>query len=444
MKFPKRDDLFSLEPSSQLFYVSVVFFVLGLSTQFPIDFQAAVPFLIINDLVSYLVFATTLFLVLAKVSRPGIGLLINLFETLRNFYFSMVWSSFYQPDSPSSGDWMQEVLLLTCLFAAVIGLSVNKVLALLFAAFVVLAQFLYLQAFQWDEFVRMQFMVTSLVMTGSLLVIYYYRSTLEKLVNDLKNAFNQTHELKNRAEALEIKNRPFVSFGKNTAGLVHDFRNDINAMSIAIQTLSLQNGRGKELDQNVLDRINRAMDSLNHRIAMVRYVTELGQDGMQEDLDLRVVLEAAAYAFRISPEIRGKINFDFNYIGQVEIMAKRLLYLQLFENIIRNSCEAIIDLDRPQSNGNLGTVAIVIARYGDLLKMEFRDTAGGIRACIECRSHICLECRSFALGKTSKKYGSGIGMVNIFQAIRSLSGRLNIESSPKGTIITVSVPLPPE
>lgn len=433
-----RKSLFSLEPSAGVFYLSAAFFILGLSTQFPLDFAKGVHFYIINDLFSYLAFMVALFLVLARVVEPGIGLLINLVEALRNLYASVIWTWIFVPGDPNAGNWIHEILLLTCLFAAVIGLSVNKYVAVVSAGIALVAQFGYIQLFQADIFARQQFMLTSLVMTGCLLVVYYYRGTLETLVADLRQAFDQTHELKERAEQLEIRNRPFVTFGQNTAGLVHDFRNDVNAMSIAIQTLNLRNQRGKPLDPQDLDRIARSLENLTHRIGMVRYVTEAGRVGPHELLDLRTVVESAAYPFRISPEIRGKVAIEINSIGQVVIQGNRLNYLQLFENIIRNSCEALIE--HPPEPGTPAHIGVVLARYGQQIEMEFQDNGPGIPACRGCQRRSCLDCPSFAVGKTTKKYGSGIGMINVFRVVKAVEGRIRLECGDRGTLITVSVP----
>ena len=437
-------DLFDLELSTKLFTFVCVCFMTALISGFPQDYFRGNLVFLINDLISLLVYAIILLLALTQVVKPGVGLLVNMLETLRNLYVYLMALSCATPSNSLSGEWIQEILLITCLFATVLGLSFNKLAALFFAVLAFITQLLYLQFFPWDEFIRSQFMLTSLIMTGSLLVVYYYRSTLENLLKDLRQTCDQTQELKNRAEQLEIRNRPFVSFGQNTAGLVHDFRNDINTMSITIQTLSLRHERGKALDHSDLDRIGRALDSLNHRINMVRYVTEAGRDHLIEALDLRTDLESAAYPFRISTEVRGQVRFEFNYIGPVRIKGDRLQYLQLFENIIRNSCEALVDRGAAVTTYQAGLVSVVVARYGQRLELEFRDNAGGIPACLACEDHTCLDCSNFVVGKSSKKYGSGIGMINVFQAVRALQGRMRIDSTADGTIIAVSIPVLPE
>jgi signal transduction histidine kinase len=367
------------------------------------------------------------------------GLLVNLMETLRNLYFALVWSWTVGPEAMGN-DWTQEIILLTCLFGAVIGLWSQKFVALLAAAMALLLQFSYMQLFQEDEVARQRFMLSSLVMTGCLLVVYYFRSTLEHIVADLDEAYTETRGLKEKAEELEFDNRPFVTFGQNTTGLVHDFRNDVNAMSIAIQTLQLRNGRGRPLDPQDLDRIARALENLTHRINMVRFVTEAGREGPAELLDLRIVVDSAVYPFLISPELRHRIEFEINSIGDVVVRGKRLVFLQLFENIIRNSCEAL--LEHQPADGAVAKINVVIARYGHQVEIEFRDNGPGIPDCRGCRRRACLDCPNFAVGKTTKKFGSGIGMINIFRVVKSLDGHIRIESTEAGTAVLVTMPVP--
>jgi signal transduction histidine kinase len=434
-----RGTRFSLDPSPGLFYISSAFVLIGLSTQLLGDFASGLQVAIINDLVSYSAFLVVLFLVLVRVASPGMGLLVNLMETLRNLYFALVWSWTVGPEAMGN-DWTQEIILLTCLFGAVIGLWSQKFVALLAAAMALLLQFSYIQLFQEDEVARQRFMLSSLVMTGCLLVVYFYRSTLERVVADLGAAYAETRELKEKAEELEVDNRPFVTFGQNTAGLVHDFRNDVNAMSIAIQTLQLRNGRGRPPDPQDMDRIARSLENLTHRINMVRFVTEAGREGPAEYLDLRIVVDSAVYPFVISPELRHRIEFEIDSIGDVVIRGNRLAYLQLFENIIRNSCEAL--LEHPPAGGAMARINVVIARYGRQVEMEFRDNGPGIPDCRVCRRRVCLDCPNFAVGKTTKKFGSGIGMINIFRVVKSLGGHIRIDSTEAGTSLLVTIPVP--
>ena len=430
--------LLNLQPTAALYQVSAAFCLVGLATQLPADIVRGGLFNSLNDAFSLLVFGGALALFATKRLNSGMGLLVNLLETLRNIFAAMVYSGFVRPNDPASADWMQEFLLLTCLFATVIGLTVNKVVALWFAGVSVILLLVYMQIFEQKDILHEQFMLTSLTMSGSLFVVYIYRVTLERLVGELREALVKSRVFKDHAQAQEVRNRPFVTFGRNTAGLVHDFRNDINSMALALQTLQLTQGKARVLDARDMDQIERSVQNLRRRIEMVQYLTEANQASPVEPRDLRLVLESALYPFRISDEIRNRVDFRCNFIGSLSVEGMRLAYLQLFENIVRNSCEAIIDSpdDRP------GLIEILLARYGRFLEMEFTDNAGGIPVCFDCTRFNCIDCPQFAVGKTSKPYGSGFGMINIFKVVKQFDGRIKIKSKPRGTMIIVSLPQP--
>jgi len=226
-------------------------------------------------------------------------------------------------------------------------------------------------------------------------------------------------------------------FGKNTAGLVHDFRNDVNAIHLNIQTMQLRHSRGIKPSTIELDGIERALANLNDRIAKVKYLTSARADKGHELLDMQRVVDSALYPFLISPELRHTILFETEYEGKIETWGARLQYLQIIENIIRNSCEAIIAETRELQ----GKVRVSVSNNNGAITFLFSDNGPGISFCQNANKNTeCASCNCFAIGKSSKSYGSGYGMINIMQSVKELGGTMGIRSTPRGTTIRIEVP----
>lgn len=438
-----------------LFWVCLGFFIVGLGSGTIGDLIDGKFLVIASDFFSLTVFILCLFLVKFNILQPGMGLAISATEGLRNFYMSLLFIGIDNPSYIYAHDDIMKMLLITCLFATVLGLAVNKYIAITYNVIGIAMQFVYVNVFKDDKYFAEQFAVNCVIMSGNLSVVFYYRRMLEHLFVDLSSSLAATRSYQRQVEQLNEQNRPFVVFGRNTAGLVHDFRNDINGIDLTIQTMNLRHSRGKQPNSEDLDAIERSIANLNRRIDKVKFLTSATPDSEKEELNLERVVESALYPFTISPELRRCFDFQTVVIGDVYIYGYRLQYLQIIENIVRNSCEAIVSEHGGTSVDHMdeftgpdeawGKVKIELRGLESEIVFVFSDNGPGISFCKSAIEHLdCMNCSCFAIGRSTKSYGSGYGMVNIIQSVRELAGTLSIKTGSDGTSITIKIPRPRE
>jgi len=99
---------------------------------------------------------------------------------------------------------------------------------------------------------------------------------------------------------------------------------------------------------------------------------------------------------------------------------------ELFNNILNNACDAVID--------NKGGVIINCELLENNIKLCFEDNGIGInQSDIE---------KIFEPFFTTKSKGTGLGLFVCYQIIQNHAGTINIKSNPgKGTTVSVTLPL---
>lgn len=320
---------------------------------------------------------------------------------------------------------------------------VDKRLTLVFGV-VTFSLYTFLAYFSNSSFFHLFYPLIAIVILGFTLVMYLYRgfiSTLStKLANirlDLEDSNLILRRLKEKAEHTNIQNRPFVVFGKNTAGLIHDFKNDLALIMTTQSTIALKLERGLEVQPQDLDGIRRGLELLNERIERVKYVTSAHEDASAEQIDLYTLVERTIYPFQLTEEVKKYVSFHLSYEDPRPVIhARRYIVLQVIENLVRNSCEAIID------QAIAGRIDIRVSRTATEARVIIQDTGPGISFCFDCKKPNCMDCNVFEIGKTTKPSGSGFGMTNVIQAMRQLDGGIHIESqSDQGTRVEISIPL---
>jgi two-component system NtrC family sensor kinase len=118
------------------------------------------------------------------------------------------------------------------------------------------------------------------------------------------------------------------------------------------------------------------------------------------------------------------VEKQYGNIPQVECHPNRLN--QVFMNLLVNASQAIPDQ---------GTITIRTAKKGDSVKISISDTGVGIPP--ENLSRV------FDPGFTTKGVGvgTGLGLSICYKIIEEHQGKIDVESSDKGTTFTITLPL---
>jgi signal transduction histidine kinase len=119
---------------------------------------------------------------------------------------------------------------------------------------------------------------------------------------------------------------------------------------------------------------------------------------------------------------------------------------QVFENLINNANEAMSEnWENKKQSGETAPIPLLelsIDRIGNEGIISFTDNGPGIPTCLTCENNErCDDCDAFKVGKTTKKAGSGLGMISIFRTVKKYKGKVKIKTSSTGSSISVTLPV---
>ncbi len=454
--------------SEVLFYLTNLFVFVGLIIYTAKDIANFFIPLGLADLIVLFIQLLLLFLVIAGVVSRNTAMATLLILSI--FLFQL--SAFV--NSSAGGNVSLQIAITTfisLLFASLAAFTVSKYMALAVGT-VNLVFFITITLVYQDRRMMDDLVFFSIIIVGYSVAMYYYRHSLENLAESLYASYQtvkkqkvELETLKEKAEQINEVNRPFVVFGRNTSGLVHDFKNEIGLLDSSRQLLR------KKIDGEVpvsaadIDDLDSHIQRLSERVDTIKFVVTAGNSREAENIAVSKLINAALYPFRLTSELKDRIVFEELLEGDAVITAPRYRLVQILENLIRNSCEAIVDdqddqagSDGHKDNEAPGSIEQLLAqqsRYGKVrvegrrieggVLLAVEDNGPGIGFCQECPSGNCIDCAHFEIGKTTKPYGSGIGMVSVLEAIDQLRGGIRITSSPdRGTRVEILLPPNPD
>jgi two-component system sensor histidine kinase HydH len=104
----------------------------------------------------------------------------------------------------------------------------------------------------------------------------------------------------------------------------------------------------------------------------------------------------------------------------------------MVENLLKNAFEAVL------ADGKERHVVSIHAEKDHVITIQINDNGVGLELGAKCAQESALEADCFRPGKTTKKGGSGIGMVTVMDVIKKYNGNLLIEGKRgEGTTVTV-------
>jgi two-component system, sporulation sensor kinase E len=211
------------------------------------------------------------------------------------------------------------------------------------------------------------------------------------------------------------------------AGVAHEIGNPLNSLHIHLQ---LMERKARELDGNASTELQESIDiarsEVNRLDAIVtQFLRAIRPSNPQlHPENVNTIVEEAVRFF--GPEIQ-----DRDIVVEQELRADlpalqldRGQMQQAFYNVIKNSLEAM---------KRRGTLRIRTDMNDTHVLVSFIDTGGGISA--ENLGHV------FEPYFTTKRSGTGLGLLIVRRIVRDHGGELSIESS-EGSGVTVTIRLP--
>ena len=155
--------------------------------------------------------------------------------------------------------------------------------------------------------------------------------------------------------------------------------------------------------------------------------SEMGPVNLQEGLQATLTLVKAKY--------KEDVDFITDFQPSLEVQGNQAELNQVFMNIIKNACQAIIEKQKSSVESARGTLTIKTVTQNDEVMIIFQDTGKGIPAKVKEKMF-----EPFFTTRADGE-GTGLGLSVSFGIIKKHQGRIEVESEEgKGATITLFLP----
>jgi len=238
--------------------------------------------------------------------------------------------------------------------------------------------------------------------------------------------FQDLTEINEMRESLE-KSRRLAFIGEMAAGLAHEIRNPLAAMSGSIQMLR-QDLPPHETHDKLMQIILRGKDQLESFLKDFLRMARPAP-GVREEIDLGEIIQDVLDSLRFVPDWHDSIRIDLRLNDDpLHIYMNRTEGRQVLWNVLLNAIQAMTD------EGTL-TIDACGCRKGETDGIEIRihDTGHGIE-----KSQIP---KIFEPFYTTRDTGTGLGLAVVNRILEEYQGKIDIQSDPgKGTTCTIWLP----
>ena len=232
-------------------------------------------------------------------------------------------------------------------------------------------------------------------------------------------------------QAERNKNLIFVKFGRNIAGVVHNMKSVMMSFSGYSELIDTHDPASIE---RIIDLQKRASAHMLNMINNFMTAVRSYQKAEMSMVHLNELVVSSIEIFKGNQILRNrnKIHFDLEEPDTIE--AKPMEIMQIIDNLAKNGAEAMLDTGRYDLYLRTGS-------SDGYVYLQVEDEGTGIACCCACLEQNCMACKEFAIGKSSKPEGTGIGIVYVREILKELKGTMKIESEvDHGTRVTLYFP----
>lgn len=234
------------------------------------------------------------------------------------------------------------------------------------------------------------------------------------------------------------KSKVFVNLGENISGLVHNLNGDIGLVSMSISLLE------DDLEHPAIQYVKDGNKRLQEKVRNILTLAKYSQNEENMQFSINALLHSLIEVFNIDKTFK-RIAVKKDFQNEVLFFGNTSEISQVFENLIKNAYEALIEKWTASIELAMGeyTPELTIRIKGDIeqSKIVFTDNGPGIKACIDrnCDGD-CIQCDVFQVGRTTKEAGNGLGILSVMRTLQKYKGDLKISTSQEGSTFTVILP----
>jgi signal transduction histidine kinase len=214
----------------------------------------------------------------------------------------------------------------------------------------------------------------------------------------------------------------FAEFGRLSAGLFHDLINPLNAVSLSIERLKVN-------DESV-DKAMKAAKKMEDLVVAVRKQISRQENKNMFSManEIQDVVDVLSYKAR-----KNNVEVRFLHEGDINFLGNAIRFNQAVLNLVANA----IDSYPPEKSEREKAVEVSLAENNSEIVLSVKDSGAGI-------SRENLQ-KIFEPFFTTKEYGVGIGLSMAKQIIeKDFLGKLIVESDiqagQSGSIFTIAIP----
>jgi len=215
-----------------------------------------------------------------------------------------------------------------------------------------------------------------------------------------------------------LQDQVLISIGKQSAMLMHNIKNSLYKITALDDSLSQ--------DDDIIEHLRMRTALVDDVIFKVRDATDriTSNNLIPNKVSINEIIRKIKNSFMLD-----KKNSDINIIiKDNHIIIVNGIYIIIFymiNNIIINSIQA-----------NAKKIVIETIEEDKYNVLKIKDWGDGNKICNKCSDKKCINCKKYRAGKTTKKQGTGLGIINVQETMNELNGKMLINTKlKKGTTI---------
>ncbi len=235
--------------------------------------------------------------------------------------------------------------------------------------------------------------------------------------------FNDITELKRLESEVEI-NRRMAALGEMTAGLAHQLRNSLAAISGFSQLMKKKTSNDTALSdiaESIHNETNTSEEMVCRFLSFARPLSI-----SQEDFNIVDILRELRSKCE-DPEDSGRIVFSLKYSEYpIIVSGDRLLMKEAIGNLIDNACQAIDER---------GEITVSVSQYETSVNILIVDTGCGIDESVKKDL--------FTPFVSSRPSGTGLGLALTHKILSLHKGAISFDRRTEGgTVCRITIPVP--